>query len=346
MRSSLLPNNLSCPLGGANLLPSGHINVRHERWADPLDFAVVADEEAVARLNAAGYFLHTLNGDIYRADGSGGITVQRPGGFNKVFACRQARYKDGKVMRAGEAWLRSSNRREYDHIGYWPDDHERPAKSFNLWQGWGVEPRQGDWAPIYEHILDVVARGDEDKADYILNWCAHLIQRPWEKPRVALILKGAKGTGKTLVTHILGRLIGKKNTLITADGNKLFERFNWQLADKLLIGAEEAFFAGDRALNDKLKHLLTGDEVEVEQKSSRSTDTAMHRVIMTSNHGNIVDMTDDERRFFVCDVSGKRRGDDAYFGRMWRIVNGEDECTLAAFMHELKTRDITNLDAR
>src|SRR6185437_3806382 len=113
-------------------------------------------------------------GDIYKAEATGVIRVQRPGGFNKVFACRQARYKDGKVMRAGEAWLQSPDRREYDHIGYWPDDHERPTSAFNLWRGWGVEAVQGDWSPIHEHISEVIASGDKKKADYVLDWFAHL----------------------------------------------------------------------------------------------------------------------------------------------------------------------------
>ena len=136
-----------------------------------------------------------------------------------------------------------------------------------------------------------------------------MVQHPWDKPGVALVLRGRKGTGKTLLTEILARVIGGPNTLITANGKKLFETFNWFLADKLLIGAEEAFFAGNRELNDKLKHLLTGDEIEVEQKfGQRISMRSMHRVIMTSNHDQVVAASDDERRFFVCDVSDKRRG--------------------------------------
>ena len=158
------------------------------------------------------------------------------------------------------------------------------------------------------------------------------------------VLKGRKGTGKSLLTQILVRLVGVQNALITADGKSLFAQFNWHLAGKVLIGAEEAFFAGDRALNDKLKHLLTGDDLELEQKyGHRINMKSMHRMIMTSNHANVIEMTDDERRFFVCDVSDKKREiDDDYFAPLWRVATGEDVATLAAFMHELKTRDITN----
>jgi hypothetical protein len=189
----------------------------------------------------------------------------------------------------------------------------------------------------------VIADRDKAKADYILDWCAHLVQRSWEKPGVAIVLKGRKGTGKTLLTQILARVVGRQNTLITADGKSLFGQFNWHVADKVLIGAEEAFFGHNRAFNDKLKHLLTGDEIEVEQKfGHRMSMKSMHRMIMTSNHDDVIEMSDDERRFFVCAVSEKRRGDYTYFAPLWRAAKGEDDVTLAAFMHELKTRDITN----
>ena len=38
------------------------------------------------------------------------------------------------------------------------------------------------------------------------------------------------------------------------------------------------------------------------------------------------------------DVSDKRRGDETYFAQLWRAAKGEDPNTLAAFMHERKTR--------
>jgi uncharacterized protein DUF5906 len=316
-------------------------NARGPSGPDPLEFQEVPIDEAVARVNAAGYFVLVLNGDIYRIDPGGGVIVQKREGFTNLFACRQARRAKGTLISAGVAWKCSPKRREFNTIGYWPDNHERPANSYNLWQGWGVEPKQGDWSIIYDHILNVVANGDKAKADFIVDFCAHMVQRPWEKPGVALVLRGRKGTGKTLLTQILARIVGVHNTLVTASGKKLFQQFNWHVADKLLIGAEEAFFAGNHEQNDQLKHLITGDEIEVEQKfGQRISMKSMHRIVMTSNHDQVVAASDDERRFFVCDVSDKRRGDDAYFAPLVRVIKGEDEATLAAFMYELQTRNI------
>ncbi len=332
------PLNLAIPVAPT----AGPIQANNRNLPDPLDFHQVPEEEAIARVNAAGYFVLTLNGDIYKMEASGAVNVQKREGFTNLFACRRASLDNGELISAGTAWKNSSDRREYDRIGYWPGNHGRPSKSYNLWREWGIEPKQGDWSIIRDHIL-LIANGDKDKANYILDWSAHMVQRPWEKPNVALVLRGRKGTGKTLLTQILARVVGRSNTLITANGKKLFEKFNWHLADKLLVGAEEAFFVGNRELNDQLKHLLTGDEIEVEQKyGQRISMKSMHRVIMTSNHDQVVAASADERRFFVCDVSDKRRGDDSYFAPLVRMIKGDDNATLAAFMYELQTRDITN----
>ena len=48
--------------------------------------------EAIARVNAAGYFVLTLNGDIYKIESGGGVIVQKREGFTNLFACRQARH--------------------------------------------------------------------------------------------------------------------------------------------------------------------------------------------------------------------------------------------------------------
>lgn len=335
-------HNWKCQAAGAAAADQTN-DAKWPDWPDPLDFHRVPIQEAIARVNAAGYFVLTLNGDIYKVEPGGGVTVQKREGFNNLFASRRAIIDDVTSTSAGAVWKSSPKRREHDNIGYWPGGSGCPSKSYNLWQGWGTEPKKGDWTIIRNHVLEVLACNDKAKADYILDWCAHMVQRPCEKPGVALVFRGRKGTGKTLLTLLVAAAIGRRNALITASGKKLFGTFNWHLADKLLIGAEEAFFVGNRELNDQLKHLLTGDDIEVEQKfGQRISMKSMHRMIMTSNHDQVISASDDERRFFVCDVSEAHRGDDVYFAPLVAVIKGEDDATLAAFLHELQTRDIKN----
>jgi hypothetical protein len=67
---------------------------------------------------------------------------------------------------------------------------------------------------------------------------------------------------------------------------------------------------------------------------------SLHRMIITLDHHQVT--SDGECRWFVCDVSDKRRGDDPYYDPLWQAVEGKNDALLAAFMHELRTRDIAS----
>jgi hypothetical protein len=124
--------------------PSQYVElILTEKWGDPLDFQVAPVAEAVARVNDAGFFI-LANGEIYKIEpNGGGITLQQRRGLTKTLAGRRARRENGKSISASLAWLQSPNRREYDSIGYWPSNHGRPARSYNLWQGWGIRATGG-----------------------------------------------------------------------------------------------------------------------------------------------------------------------------------------------------------
>jgi len=249
-----------------------------------------------------------------------------------------ARRANGKSISAGLAWKKSLDRREYDSIGYWPLNHGRPARSYNLWQSWGIRPEPGNWSPIYNYIVDVLAAGDRDTAYYTLDFCAHMVQRPWEKPGVALVFTGLAGT-VNLLPELLAAMIGRRNAATTANDWRLFEKFNWNLADKLLIGA----FSPSKGELNKLKRLLISDEIEVRQKYGHVIRMrSLHRIIINLDHHQIIDASEDECRLFECGVLEKRRADDHYFDPLWKAVDGKNDALLAAFMHELQTRDITD----
>ena len=119
-------------------------------------------------------------------------------------------------------------------------------------------------------------------------------------------------------------------------------RFNSALAGKILIQAEETFFAGDARTTDALKHLITGQTLEIELKFGRSFEIdSFHRLLITSNHTQVIQASSEARRFVVCDVSDARRGDADYFDRLYAIADGRDDATARAFMQHLLNRDLS-----
>jgi hypothetical protein len=316
--------------------------------ADPLDFVTATLNDAVNRLNNE-YFFRRDNSEICRQNaGTGEIQVVTQQQLKTALAGRWVEGlhpvtgKMGK-REAATVWLESRARREVFGVQYCPNNIGLRHRHLNLWLGWGLAPVVGDCFVILVHIERVVAAGDNKKAEFILDWCADIVQNPTRKPGVAIVLRGKEGTGKSVLGAILRRLLGPRNVLVNADKDRLLGRFNSALAGKILIQAEETFFAGDARTTDALKHLITGQTLEVEMKFGRSFEIdSFHRLLITSNHTQVIQASSEARRFVVCDVSDQRAGDAAYFDRLYAVSDGRDDATAQAFMKHLLDRDLSN----
>ena len=114
-------------------------------------------------------------------------------------------------------------------------------------------------------------------------------------------------------------------------------------ASSVLIQAEKSLFAGDSRTADALKHLITGQTLEIEIKFGRNFEVnSHHRLLITSNHVQVIQASSEARRFVVCDVADARRGDACYFKRLHAVADGRDDATARAFMQYLLERDLAN----
>ena len=60
-----------------------------------------------------------------------------------------------------------------------------PENVLNMWRGFSVEARQGDWHLMQAHIRDVLADGDPEAERYILDWaaCERPLRLQWRPDR-------------------------------------------------------------------------------------------------------------------------------------------------------------------
>ena len=77
-----------------------------------------------------------------------------------------------KPVPLGNWWLKHPGRRQYDGLVFQPGGAEVIDNQLNLWKGWGVEPKPGDWSLMQEHIRTVLAADNEAADTYITNWSA------------------------------------------------------------------------------------------------------------------------------------------------------------------------------
>lgn len=224
-----------------------------------------------------------------------------------------------------EAWMRWKGRRSFDGICFIPGK-EAPERFYNLWQGFSVEPLgTSEQLPrecytaldaFLEHTRDNVCKGDANLTRWLIGYVAHLIQKPWEKPLVALVFRGEKGVGKNAFIERVGFLLGN-HFLLASNRRYLVGQFNGHLERLLLFVLDEATWAGDKQAEGTLKDLITGDKHVIEHKGKEPYRVDNRtRVAILGNEDWLAPASHDERRFAVFDVGAGRKQDRGYFQRM------------------------------
>jgi hypothetical protein len=238
-------------------------------------------------------------------------------------------------------WNRQPERRTYPNgIGFWPNREVKGA--LNLWTGLAVKPDPNASCALFlDHVLNVICSGDEKQFRYVMGWCAHMIQRPEEKPGVALVLKGVKGAGKDTLGNYVGKLCPKHHATVSQMSH-LTGKFNAHQEKALLLHVQEGFWAGDPSAVGPLNHLITSETAMIERKGVDPIEIDSYlRVFISSNEKWVVPATEGERRYAVFHVSPHRAKDRAYFAA---ILHERDNGGLGALLHYLQTFDLSDFD--
>lgn len=244
-----------------------------------------------------------------------------------------------------ELWMEHKDRRSYDGLCFQPG-HTPPDRFYNLWRGFAYEPAAAySKHPAVEawiaHARDNVCHGDSGLFRWLVGYFAHLVQRPWEKPLVALVFRGGKGVGKNAVVERVGALLGG-HFLVTSNRRYLVGNFNGHLENCLLFALDEAFWSGDKQAEGQLKDLITGASHVIEHKGKEPYPVDNKtRVVILGNEDWIIPATHDERRFAVFNVSDARQGDRMYFENM---RTGMERGGYAEFLRYLLDFDLAGVD--
>jgi hypothetical protein len=269
--------------------------------------------------------------------GREGVTFSGPADLKLMYANT---WHDGDTY--DKFWISHPLRRQYSQIVFEPG-LAAPPETYNLWRGWSVEPKPGNCDLFLRHIWEVLAGQNEDIYNYLLDWCAQLVQQPQVKPGVALVLRGLQGTGKGTFVDALGRLCAAHYLQIT-NSSHLLNKFNSHMKTALLVFADEAVWAGDKAGEGVLKAMITEKFSQVEHKGKDSVQLRNYiRLIMSSNADWVAPVEKDDRRYFVLDVRDHHKEDAKWFGAIQRELDGGG---LGAFLHLLMERDISRVNIR
>ena len=166
--------------------------------------------------------------------------------------------------------------------------------------------------PFLDHVNRVFNK--QGDAKQFIDYMAHRVQKPWEKPRFALLIAGMQGVGKDTAIEMCCPAIGAWN-VANIEPDAFMSNFNEYVASTLVRISEAANLheMSKWAFNERTKVLIAGspDNIDVNPKYGQKYTVKMYcGVIITTNHLiSGIYIPSDDRRYDVID--------SATFDEMW-----------------------------
>lgn len=247
--------------------------------------------------------------------------------FHEKYAARTMEF-NGKSHPITKLWMTSPMRRTYDFIRFDPSNSNND-RTYNMWKGFAVKPvskevYESEYSSLDEraihavddflaHCLHNICAGDAKLNDWLIGFFAHIFQYPGEKPQVALVFKGSKGSGKSALIERLNFMIGDA-AVVVSDKTHIANHFNSIMEGKLLFTMDEAFWSGDKSVEGILKTIITGQNRVITRKGAEPyMAPVFDRIVIIGNEDWLVPATADERRFAVFNVANGKRMDAKFF---------------------------------
>jgi hypothetical protein len=237
-------------------------------------------------------------------------------------------------MPLGHWWLEHPNRRQYRGVVFMPGEAKDVDGKLNLWTGWGVEPKPGQWDRMREHMFQVLAARDDGVDRYNFNWLAWLVQHPGEQAETATVFIGEPGTGKGTLGKALCRIFGPHALHLSA-AEDLTGKFNAHLRQCSFLFGDECYAPQDKRAEGQIKRMITENTLMIEPKGRDKVrvQNRLH-VMLASNHDWVVPADAHERRYLVSRVAALYRQDPKWFGPIYeQMQNGGYEAMLFELLY-------------
>lgn len=231
-------------------------------------------------------------------------------------------------------WMESADRKTVQALMFEPGQDLGPDY-VNLFEGWGVEPVEGECNLILDH-LNRLCRGRPDEIEWLLNWLAYPLQNPGSKMASAVVMYGSEGPGKSITfDSVMGRIYGRHQ--ITIGQAQLESSFTEWQSRKLFAVAEEVIARQERNhYKGQLKHLVTGTTLQIDQKHMSLREETNHlNFVFLSNSTVPLELDIGDRRYLVLYVEDVPP--EGYFKALFEQIDGGG---VEAFFHFLLSRDL------
>jgi hypothetical protein len=193
--------------------------------------------------------------------------------------------------------------------------------------GWSEEVHQARLLELFITLVKAAADDKPELEEYLLNYFAHVLQKPLEQPGVSIIFTGQKGVGKdTLLDFFRLFVVGPKLSHNYTETRQFFDKHDTDRKDKFFIKVEDSDSALCKQHAKDLRARITAREGTVNPKGKASITFPNYvRYAFTANQAIPVGINDDqdkERRFVIFSVSSALKGNEAFFNEVYNEESG------------------------
>jgi hypothetical protein len=176
---------------------------------------------------------------------------------------------------------------------------EGDMELLNLYRPPVLQASDGHPGPWLDLVLHVIP--DESARHHVIDFFAHLVQRPGVKVNHAVLLGGGQGIGKDSMLKPVISALGAHNVGVVTP-LELESAFNDFILNKALVVVQELAAFSKRDLANRLKPLLAEPPhvLHINRKFLPAFDVPnIVNVVMMTNSRTALAIEEDDRRFFV-----------------------------------------------
>ena len=247
-------------------------------------------------------------------------------------------------------WIQDETRRSYEMLDFIPDKNYKNDRIYNTFKGFDYDDydrgyNKKEWVIEFfkKHLL-LLVDNDQKAMQYVLNFIAHIFQKPYELPGICLLFRSIEGMGKDGMLEIIQKLLGKEYVAGTENLNEVFGDFNGILKHKLILQLNETDSRQGFAFKDNLKDQITKTQVRINEKNMKPYIIKNYaRIFIFTNNMNPIDISQSDRRYCVFQASSNKPNTE-YFNKLYSILDNND--ALYTLFEYLSTIDISNFNIR
>lgn len=224
-----------------------------------------------------------------------------------------------------------------------------PDSKLNLWTGFFreevSEPLMANVQPFLNHLRNVWCNSNAELYEYALNWFAYLIQKPGNPQKTALIIRGARGCGKSSIIEYFGEWIIGREYFYTAYIDALKDKYDYEIDKSILIlihGMGQII--SPEFLETRFRKLITAETFRYRTKGVPAyiARNAIHLIFISDIQAPLP-LPPDNRKFcvFLCaPITASEH--QSYFANLFQALKTEESAN--AIFTYFARRDISSFD--